>query len=243
MKVLRIDDIEGLPVLGTLVWQPVRRPLGITAFGINAYTAGEGGLVVEEDASALAAVLIVAAASPDPPPAAAYVLSAPGVRGRATMSRFSRVTLELASRAIPAVGFRGSAPGFSPTDNEAAMRRWSEDPLTAREFRVDLVYGLVNLMDDALAVAPYFIAPALVLYGGEDRIVPASPVRRLLDALPDGAPQRLAFYPQGHHLLLRDSGRAKVAQDILAWMEAPDAPLPSGADAAGRRWLADARDR
>ncbi len=36
MKTLRIDDVEGLPVLGTLRWQPTRRPLGITAFGINA---------------------------------------------------------------------------------------------------------------------------------------------------------------------------------------------------------------
>lgn len=49
MKVLRIDDIEGLPVLGTLMWQPVRRPLGITAFGINAYTAGAAGDEVVEE--------------------------------------------------------------------------------------------------------------------------------------------------------------------------------------------------
>ncbi len=49
MKTLRIDDIEGLPVLGTLMWQPVRKPLGITAFGINAYTAGGAGDEVVED--------------------------------------------------------------------------------------------------------------------------------------------------------------------------------------------------
>ena len=49
MKTLRIDDIEGLPVLGTLMWQPVRRPLGITAFGINAYTAGAAGDEVVEE--------------------------------------------------------------------------------------------------------------------------------------------------------------------------------------------------
>ena len=49
MKTLRIDDIEGLPVLGTLMWQPVRKPLGITAFGINAYTAGSAGDEVVED--------------------------------------------------------------------------------------------------------------------------------------------------------------------------------------------------
>ena len=49
MRTLRIDDVEGLPVLGTLMWQPVRRPLGITAFGINADTAGNAGDEVVED--------------------------------------------------------------------------------------------------------------------------------------------------------------------------------------------------
>jgi len=49
MRTLRIDDIEGLPVLGTLMWQPVRKPLGITAFGINAYTAANAGDEVVEE--------------------------------------------------------------------------------------------------------------------------------------------------------------------------------------------------
>jgi hypothetical protein len=48
VRTLRIDDVEGLPVLGTLLWQPVRRPLGITAFGINAYTASKAGDEVVE---------------------------------------------------------------------------------------------------------------------------------------------------------------------------------------------------
>ena len=189
-----------------------------------------------------AAVLLVAAASADPPPVEGYVLVAPGVRGRATMSRFARVVLEVASHAIPAVGFRGSAPGFSPTDNEAAMRRWSNDPLTTKEFRVDLVYGLVNLMDQALAAAHYFDKRTLILYGEHDRIVPEDPVRLLLKVLPKGAPYRLAFYQKGHHLLLRDQARAAVAQDIVAWLEAPTAPLPSAADTAARRWLTEAAE-
>jgi hypothetical protein len=49
MKVLRLDDIEGIPVFGTLVWKPVRKPLGVTAFGINAYTAANAGDEVVED--------------------------------------------------------------------------------------------------------------------------------------------------------------------------------------------------
>ena len=49
MKILRLEEIEGIPVLGSLVWKPVRKPLGITAFGINAYTAAHAGDEVVEE--------------------------------------------------------------------------------------------------------------------------------------------------------------------------------------------------
>jgi hypothetical protein len=49
VKVLRLDEIEGIPVFGTLVWKPVRRTLGVTAFGINAYTAANAGDEVVEE--------------------------------------------------------------------------------------------------------------------------------------------------------------------------------------------------
>lgn len=49
MRVVRIDDVEPIPVVGgELQWRPLRRTLGIGAFGINAYTANAGELVVEE---------------------------------------------------------------------------------------------------------------------------------------------------------------------------------------------------
>ena len=49
MKVLRLDEIEGIPVFGTLVWKPVRKTLGVTAFGINAYTAANAGDEIVEE--------------------------------------------------------------------------------------------------------------------------------------------------------------------------------------------------
>jgi hypothetical protein len=49
VKILRVDEIEGIPVFGTLLWKPVRRPLGVTAFGINAYTAANAGDEVVEE--------------------------------------------------------------------------------------------------------------------------------------------------------------------------------------------------
>jgi hypothetical protein len=49
VKTLRIDDVEGVPVFGTLVWKPIRKTLGVTAFGINAYTAANAGDEVVEE--------------------------------------------------------------------------------------------------------------------------------------------------------------------------------------------------
>ena len=49
MKTLRLDEVDGIPVFGSLVWKPVRRTLGVTAFGINAYTAAAAGDEVVED--------------------------------------------------------------------------------------------------------------------------------------------------------------------------------------------------
>ena len=184
-----------------------------------------------------AAVTMMAAARPEAPPVDGYVLMAPGLRGRATMSDFAKRTLEFAAHAIPAVGFAGSAPGFVPTDNAEAMRRWSEDPLTTKTFRVDAVYGLINLMDDALAAARQFEGRVLVLYGGKDRIVPAPGIRGLMQTLPEIPRRRFGFYPEGYHLLLRDRQRQVVGEDIIGWMLDPAAPLPSGAEAAGRHWL------
>jgi hypothetical protein len=48
-EVARLDELESLPGPGTLRWTPVRRRFGLTAFGINAYTAAEADQDVVED--------------------------------------------------------------------------------------------------------------------------------------------------------------------------------------------------
>jgi tetratricopeptide (TPR) repeat protein len=48
-KVLAIDELDRIPVEQGLEWRPIRRRLGIRAFGMNAYTAEKvGDHVVEE---------------------------------------------------------------------------------------------------------------------------------------------------------------------------------------------------
>ena len=184
------------------------------------------------------AVLLVAGASARPPPADGYVLLAPAVVGRESLGWLARNMLDALVTIVPMMGFANSAPGFQPTDNIAAWQRWSRDPLLIRHTRVDALAGLVDLMDAAVVAAPNFRAPALLLYGGRDRLVPAGPTRRLLAALPDPAHQRAGFYANGYHMRLRDTQGERVARDITAWAIDRRAALPSGAEAAARAWLA-----
>jgi tetratricopeptide (TPR) repeat protein len=41
--VIRLDDVEATTTFGELKWKPLRRPLGVTAFGVNAYWAEKAG--------------------------------------------------------------------------------------------------------------------------------------------------------------------------------------------------------
>ena len=48
-EIASLTGIESVPAVGTLSWTPLRKQLGITAFGINAYTATEAGQDVVEE--------------------------------------------------------------------------------------------------------------------------------------------------------------------------------------------------
>jgi acylglycerol lipase len=248
---------------GVAVFAPDQRGFGATA--TRGYWPGAAGLVGDArvmlgllrarfpDAkhfaigeSMGAAVLMVAATSPDPPKVDGYILIAPAVWGRKEMNVFLRVALAVGSRIAPGAAFAG-APGVRvwASSNREAIMRLSRDPLTIKRTRLDAVRGLVDLMDEALAAAPRFTAPALFLYGGHDELVPKNATEATWRALPPTPPgdrgdgPRRAYYPAGWHLLLRDLQRAQPIEDILAWMRDPNAPLPSGAGPAARAWLAD----
>lgn len=165
------------------------------------------------------AVLILAATGADPPPADGYILSAPAVWGGETLGRTGRWILDLFAHTVPALGIVGGSPMIRASDNEAALLAMGRDPLVLRSTRIDALWGLVGLMDAALEAAARFDAPALILYGDRDDIVPPRAIAALKARLPGLATGRQVFigYPEGYHLLLRDSGRARVAADILAW--------------------------
>ncbi|MBS7809558.1 alpha/beta hydrolase [Roseococcus pinisoli] len=163
------------------------------------------------------------------------ILSSPAIWGGPYLSALLRSPLWVASRVLGPLALPASAAGITASDNEAALRRFARDPLTLREIRFDMLKGIVDLMDAAVAHLRSCCGevPVLFMEGGKDQVVPAHIARR---ALRDAQAPRVAFYPEGWHLLLRDEIRADIARDILAFMSNPRATLP--AEEAGRAWIA-----
>ena len=178
------------------------------------------------------AVVMTAIASAHPPAVAGIVLSAPAVWGRASMSWYQTVALWVAAHTLPGAPVTGRGLGIQASDNIEALKAMGRDPLVIKETRIDAVFGLVGLMDQAMADAPTIDAPALVLYGLHDQLIPEDALKEMLARLP-AEPRhlrRIAFYEQGWHLLLHDLQRQTVWDDILAFVTRPDAPLPSAAE-------------
>ncbi|MFQ5985061.1 MAG: serine aminopeptidase domain-containing protein, partial [Alphaproteobacteria bacterium] len=174
------------------------------------------------------AVVMVAMAEADAPDADGVILVAPAVWGREVMNPFYRAVLWLTAHIIPAARVKVEGVHMRPSDNLAMLKRLNRDPLVIKRTRVDAVYGLVNLMDAAFAAAPPLAVPTLLLYGAHDQLVPRKATRLMLRRLP--TLPRLAVYPSGYHMLLRDLQAATVVDDVAAWIADSGAPLPSGAD-------------
>ncbi len=195
--------------------------------GVPVYAMGEsmGG-----------AVLMALAASGQAPPVAGWVLLAPAVWGRAQMGAALSSGLWLVSSVAPGLIVTGAEVPLRvmASDNRDALIRLARDPLTIRRTRFDALRGLTDLMDTAQTAAPHLPDRTLALYGEHDTLVPAEAVGQAWDVMPPGV--RRGLYRGGYHLLMRDRAREAVIGDVIAWIDAPDAWLPSGADVAAASW-------
>ena len=172
-----------------------------------------------------AAVILTAMTRDNPPPASGVILVAPAVWGRETQPFYQRWILALAARVTPGMTLSGQGLNIKPSDNIPMLRALSRDPLVIKETRVDTLWGLVNLMDAALAASQTFTSKALILYGDKDEIIRQQPTDLMLSQLPQEAKHRrtLKRYPNGYHMLLRGLNAELVWQDIVRWI----APAPA----------------
>ena len=162
------------------------------------------------------AVALLAHADQQNSAADGIILVAPAVRGWSSMNIFYQAGLWFSAHIRPGWKLTGRSLDITPSDNIEMLRAQGRDPLVIKETRVDAIYGLVSLMDDALEAAPGVSLPVLLLYGEKDEIIPAKPMAKLQERL-NGYEYRL--YPHAYHMLLRDLHPEAAFSDVLEFIE------------------------
>ena len=176
------------------------------------------------------AVTIVTATGGEPLDVDGLILSAPAVWGGPHMNLFYRMTLWLTSTLAPGWTLTGSGLDIRPSDNIEMLRAFSADPLVIKATRTDAIAGLVALMDQALASAPALDRKTLLLIGEKDEIIPEGALDDFQSRL-ESADATVISYADGYHMLLRDLQRARVFEDILAWIGREPADVTASASA------------
>jgi acylglycerol lipase len=154
------------------------------------------------------------------------ILVGPAVWGHSTMNPLLRFLMWLGAHTVPANHLTGEGFRVKPSDNTPMLRALGRDPLIIKSTRTDTLYGLVQLMGEALDGARHLTHPALVLAAADDQLIPGHAHQELLGALRNERTE--ATYPNGFHMLLRDLQAKIVWQDVLSWIRDRNTPLPSG---------------
>jgi alpha-beta hydrolase superfamily lysophospholipase len=164
------------------------------------------------------AILLTILAEPAAPALDGVVLISPAVWSRADMPLSYRVALFLGAHLTPGMIVSGNGLKIVPSDNIDMLRALSRDPYVIKETRVDAVFGLVNLMDEARQAAGALSAPPpiLFLHGAKDPIIPPASAEAAAAAL--GSKAVVRVYDQGYHMLLRDLDGSRVQQDVADWI-------------------------
>jgi alpha-beta hydrolase superfamily lysophospholipase len=166
---------------------------------------------------------------------AGIILVAPAVWSRDGMNPLLRLVLWAGAHTVPGLELTGKGVDIRPSDNLTMLREFSADPLVIKRTRVDALWGVTNLMDQAKRSVPGLRGPVLLLYGENDDIIPRNAFCSLLERLPESAPGlRIVIYRDGWHMLTRDLQGDRVIADIAAWLTDPRAFLPSGEEARPR---------
>src|SRR5262249_29603117 len=144
------------------------------------------------------AVVLTALTEPSPPVLDGVVLVSPAVWSRADMPASYRVALFLAAHLVPGMIVSGSGLKIVPSDNVPMLRALSRAPLVIKETRIDAVFGLTNLMDEARQASAHLAAPPpiLFLHGAKDPIIPPASAEAAIAALGPRATTRQ--YDQGY---------------------------------------------
>jgi len=169
------------------------------------------------------AVAILATGAGDASGAQAVILVSPALLGWSHLSFAERAALWSMMQFSPGSQLTGQGLDRQPSDNIPVLEALGRDPYVIKRTRVDAVYGLVDLMEQAWQRAPAVTLPALVVYAGDDQVVPSQPIEDLVHSMSN---VRARCYADGFHMLLRDIKGMRAWREILGYIADREERVP-----------------
>jgi alpha-beta hydrolase superfamily lysophospholipase len=164
--------------------------------------------------------VILAAGNGGPLAVDGVILVAPAVWSRDSMPYYQRWALWLMAHLAPSMELTGKGLDLHPSDNIEMLRALGRDPLVIKATRVDVLYGVSNLMDRAVQTETAPAGRSFILYGQHDDIIPWDSTCRWLLSQPGASSQvrQTLIYRNGYHMLTRDLQAEVVLEDIADWI-------------------------
>lgn len=134
-----------------------------------------------------AALLLAFASEANYPDVAGTILVSPAVLGWQKLPSVTEPGLRALAGKMPGLTAHARSPRGLATDNKAVLAAMDEDPLVQKRVRLDVLAGLIDLMNRALDNAEAIPQPALALVGARDRIIPGWVRRDFVRRLGDRA--------------------------------------------------------
>lgn len=179
------------------------------------------------------ALVHMALAQAGPTVADKVLLLAPAVWGLNHMPGFMSTSIQHLNIWAPNLQlshFGARSLGIRPSDDPQVIRQINTDPLFNQRTAVNSLYGVATLMEDAFRTPLQSTVPTLVMYGLQDKIIPPRAVCRWLRHQATIAPHtatQFYIYPQGWHMLTRQTQATAVLDDIQQWLKSGRAARPT----------------
>jgi lysophospholipase len=145
------------------------------------------------------------------------ILTSPYVRCALPVSAWKLAFGRVASRIVPWLPLGSEIRSEMLTADPAVLETARGDPLTLRIATPGWFFAAERAQAEALARAPDFRLPVLVIQGGRDPVTDPAATELLFQRL-GSEDKSFRLFPQMRHETLREAGRDAVWDTILAWL-------------------------
>lgn len=170
-------------------------------------------------------VALITAADHPALPLAGLALAAPSVRAGLRTRYLWNAMFSVGGALMPGASHTLERDPNDPHYYPPSAERLADDPQVIHTVRLDTYRDLIRFTDRASDVAPDVTVPILLLYGGQDGMIPPVSIERLRQAQPERLDYH--FYPDAPHLLLQATDWQHYGHAILRWIQQSVTGVPA----------------